>query len=62
MRRAVVSYATDATQGEKEQALLGALALVIAELLEDHGWTVEDLTDRCTDEIETLADELAGDA
>jgi hypothetical protein len=62
MRKAVAYYDVGASPGEKEQALLASLREVLYELLAEHGWDDETLIERCGDEIETLADEIATEA
>jgi hypothetical protein len=56
--RAVVSYPLGAADDEKHAALLMGLETVLAELLEEHGWTPDDLENRCADVIGDIAEEL----
>jgi hypothetical protein len=56
-RRAVVSYALDATQAEKILALERGLAEVIGELIVDHGQDPADVFGRCEQAIDDAVDD-----
>lgn len=57
-RRAIGSYAVNATEAQKVNALKAAIHEAVWELMAEQGWTAQDVADHCEEMIQMVSDEV----